>query len=733
MTTTRAFAVLLTGASVLALNSYAQEPAAAPVDVASASEEVIVTGQIVYRNRVDTPAPVLTYGLDYFQRFEPLTVGDMLKRVPSAVFTSDVNEFDGLRLRGLDSAYSQILINGKKTPGAGNDRSFFVDRIPAELVEKIEIVRSSSADRPAEGIGGALNIVLKDAYSFEGVFMKAGLLHFDDGVAKGTGGVLWGGRVGDAAFTLGANIQGRHNPKSKVTDFFDGDDVFNDEREFESDVRDGTDYTLAGTLVAPVGDGTLSFSASYVNTDRNENEYVQIFEDDPLELDAIEAQNEDISQENWKADAELKLPWDAGTTEIAFGYARFDELTESTASEADPGDPLEAVELEIIDTADEELSATLAHTFQFGEAFDLKVGLDWLQKQRNASVQVFELPDMDEESSPRDRYDIEETRVDPYVKATWRATPDIIVEAGLRLETTSMDVVGSEGAASTDEEFLAPSLHVRWSITDHDRVYFSVARNQRRPDFDLIAPYVVEEEPADDDDFIGNPSLKPETSWGFDAGYERRLGKRGIVGVNVFYRKVEDVIELVSTGDTASGGGLVFTSGNVNDGEVWGVEMDLSMPLDFVGLPETGVFLNASLLDSSIIDPVTGEDRQFQNQPDWVFNAGFIQNLPTLDAAFGVTYRQQGEALLSVLGERRFTRYGGDLEVFVEKRFGETWALRLTASNLLDLTKAEDIYEYDGDSVEEITDNQINNVIDEIEREREKVGPVVQLVLRAAF
>ena len=79
MTTTRAFAVLLTGASVLALNSYAQEPAAAPVDVASASEEVIVTGQIVYRNRVDTPAPVLTYGLDYFQRFEPLTVGGRIR------------------------------------------------------------------------------------------------------------------------------------------------------------------------------------------------------------------------------------------------------------------------------------------------------------------------------------------------------------------------------------------------------------------------------------------------------------------------------------------------------------------------------------------------------------------------------------------------------------------------------------------------------------------------------
>lgn len=716
-------------ALALAAVAFAQETPA----TASGSEEVVVTGQIIYRNRVDTPAPVLTYGLDYFQRFEPLTVGDMLKRVPSAVFTSDVNEFDGLRLRGLDAAYSQILINGKKTPGAGVDRSFFVDRIPAELVEKIEIVRSSSADRPAEGIGGALNIVLKDAYDFEGLFVKAGALHFDDGDTKGTGGILWGGKVGDAAFTLGANVQGRHNPKSKVTDFFDGDDNFDDERELESDVRDGTDTTLAGSLIAPIGEGTIRFGASYVNTDRTENEFVQILADDPLLLDGIEAQSEDISQENWKADVELELPWDAGTTLISAGYARFDEDTESTEFEADPGDPLEAVALEIIDTADEEFGATLAHTFTFGETFDLKIGVDWLDKQRDSSVRAFELPALDEESSPRDSYVIDETRIDPYVKGTWRASEDVVVEAGLRFETTSLDVVGSEGAASRDDDFLAPSLHVRWSITENDRIYFSVARNQRRPDFDLIAPYLVEEEPADDDDFIGNPNLKPETSWGIDVGYERRIGRKGIVGVNAFYRQIDDVIELVSTGAVASGGGLVFTSDNVNDGEVWGVEFDLSMPLDFVGLDETGVFLNASLLDSSITDPVTGEDRQFQNQPDYVFNVGFIQNIPTWDAAFGVTYRQQGESMLLVLDERRFTRYGGDLEVFVEKRFGETWALRLTASNLLDLEKAEDIYEFDGNSADEIADNNRNNVIDAIEREREKVGPVFQLVLRAAF
>ena len=99
----------------------------------TALEEVIVTGRPVLRNRTDHVVPTLSYDLEYFQRFEPLTVGDALKRVPSVTFLSDVLESDGVRLRGLDPAYTQILINGERVPGAGVDRSFFVDRIPAEI------------------------------------------------------------------------------------------------------------------------------------------------------------------------------------------------------------------------------------------------------------------------------------------------------------------------------------------------------------------------------------------------------------------------------------------------------------------------------------------------------------------------------------------------------------------------------------------------------------------------
>lgn len=97
-------------------------------------------GEIAYRDRTDEIAPVLSYDLEYFQRFEPNTVGDMLKRVPGMTFVgSDIMEFDGAMMRGMAAGYTQVLINGKNVPGAGDDRSFWVDRIPADLGEEVTV------------------------------------------------------------------------------------------------------------------------------------------------------------------------------------------------------------------------------------------------------------------------------------------------------------------------------------------------------------------------------------------------------------------------------------------------------------------------------------------------------------------------------------------------------------------------------------------------------------------
>lgn len=119
----------------------AQETPAGGDEEIRSSRDIVVIGGIGFRNRSEETEQTLVYGDDYFQRFEPLTAGDALKRVPSVTFLSDVIESDGARLRGLDPGYTQILINGEKVPGSNADRSFFLDRIPAELVKQVEIVR----------------------------------------------------------------------------------------------------------------------------------------------------------------------------------------------------------------------------------------------------------------------------------------------------------------------------------------------------------------------------------------------------------------------------------------------------------------------------------------------------------------------------------------------------------------------------------------------------------------
>ena len=53
-------------------------------------EELVINPGVTFRDRTDTTAPVLVYDQEYFQRFEPVSAGDAMKRVPSVTFLSDV-------------------------------------------------------------------------------------------------------------------------------------------------------------------------------------------------------------------------------------------------------------------------------------------------------------------------------------------------------------------------------------------------------------------------------------------------------------------------------------------------------------------------------------------------------------------------------------------------------------------------------------------------------------------
>lgn len=770
---------LMLGCASLALMSsaaLAQAPATSDEvarndgTITDAADIVVIAG-IGYRDRTDSPEPVLKYGTDYFQRFEPLTAGDALKRVPSVTFLSDVIESDAPQLRGLPPGYTQILINGERVPGSSADRSFFMDRIPAELIDSVEIVRSSSARRTGDAIAGTLNINLRDGYELNGGYVRAGGLVYDDNELEPSLGFVWGGAVGPGRLLLGGNLQGRHNPKKKESLRY-GDSPENnpdyavddfDNREDQTDTRDGKDYSFNGSYEIDAGDTNFKLNGFYVKTDRTEDE--RSFEyDDPSavtgpvpdgNLLSDNANVAKIDQENFSIDGKLTQSWSAGKTSLRVGYAKFIEDRRETEYEigfdVDEGDDPEFEgTLTRTDIKDREFSIKLDHEIPLGETMKFVVGgfyqdkvrrtgifeaeqegegsFDWNQFERNPTelAEAFEEPEAIDGGDNR----IKEKRSDIFALVEGDSG-SIKWEAGVRYEHTKVrvtDYTVDEEDANQRNSYgkLLPSASFKLSLTDRDRLIGSVARTLRRPQFDYILPSTLEEA-VGDSDLLGNPRLDPESAWGVDIGYEHRMGARGIVGVNFFYRDVKDLIELTNTGEEGSEGEgtFVYTPRNVGDGKVYGVEFDLSTDLGFIGLPNTGLFGNVSWLDSEITDEL-GE-RRFNNQSKYVYNFGFIQDFPSFGAAFGATYRKQGAAYSRVIAEEVTTTYGAELEVFVEKRFGKKFTIRAVGSNLLNGAKRERFNKFDNLA------DQIDRDFDEYELESEKAGPVFQLIARMAF
>jgi len=735
---------------------------------AKSAEEIVVIGSPPFRNRSDNTDPTLSYDAEYFQRFEPLTAGDALRRVPSVTFLSDVLESDGPRLRGLAPGYAQLLINGERVPGGENDRSFFLDRIPAELIERVEIIRSSSARRNGDSVAGALNIVLRDGYDIDGGYVRAGGLYFDDGELKPSFGVVYGTEAGPGRLLLGANVLGRYNPKQKSSIRF-GDSPENnpnfeteefDNREDQSDTRDGTDYSFNGRYTVEL-DGVAEWELGgfFTYTDREESE--RSFEyDDPTAISGPVSEGgnlltdnqqlQEIEQTSFVVDTIYRNELAGGRFDFRLAFANYTEDRVDNEDEIDFEDLEIGQEQELTDISDDEFTVELGQAWDISNTVQFETGLFWQDKERDTEIlagdqdvafsgtwdqfsqRPFDLRTSDPDVEPIDAgvNTIEETRFDVYGVFNGESGR-FAWEAGLRYETTDATITDlveptDPVAVDNDYEFLLPSVSLRFDLTEQDRLTASAARTVRRPDFNFIQPTLLEGE-IEDDDLLGNPLLEPEVSTGFDIGYERRIGDGGVIGFNIFYRSVEDLIELVNTGQEGSEGpgSRVYQPQNVGDGDVYGAELDISMSLAGIGLEDTGLFANYSWLDSEVTDFLG--DRRFNDQSDFVYNVGFIQNFPNAGAAFGVTYREQGDALGRVVAEEVVTQYGADLEAFIEKTFGENLTVRLVGQNLLNASKDEFFNKFAN------IDDQIAREFDEYELESEEAGPVIQLMARYAF
>ena len=94
-----------------------------------------------------------------------ITVANVMQRI-SGVSIERGNSGDGQYaiIRGMDKRYNTTLINGIKIPSPDNRNRYVpLDIFPAELLDRIEVIKSLTPEMEGDAAGGVINLVMKKA------------------------------------------------------------------------------------------------------------------------------------------------------------------------------------------------------------------------------------------------------------------------------------------------------------------------------------------------------------------------------------------------------------------------------------------------------------------------------------------------------------------------------------------------------------------------------------------
>ncbi|KAA5537190.1 TonB-dependent receptor plug domain-containing protein [Taibaiella lutea] len=94
-----------------------------------------------------------------------ITVANVIQRVSGVSIERNSNG-DGQHaiLRGMDKRYNYTMVNGVKIPSPDNKYRYVpLDLFPAELLDRLEVYKSLVPSQEGDAIGGAINMVMKDA------------------------------------------------------------------------------------------------------------------------------------------------------------------------------------------------------------------------------------------------------------------------------------------------------------------------------------------------------------------------------------------------------------------------------------------------------------------------------------------------------------------------------------------------------------------------------------------
>lgn len=637
------------------------------------------------------------------ERYGDATVGDVLRRLPGMTFTGPAGVTKDIRMRGLDKGYTQFLINGEPVPGAAQERQMQVDRLPADMIERIEIIRNPTAEYDASGIGGTINIVLKNRIEnmtrLRASYGKNGNLDVGDVIGQ------WSRRYDNLDVVLGLS----HTVGAE--DVVEDKDTFNaggalTQREHKPKPTRKAETLFTPRLTWRSGEDRLTLESFLSVGTEKKRETSQLFNaGGALTKGTTNAEDKTDQVARVAGRYEGKQDWGEWYAKVGIQQGKSDK--DKFAIEASAAGVLAKRTQEDEGIQENQGYAGTGMTLPFGPHL-VKAGIERrdLKYQKNKSTAEAGNPSnplTPKAPGPNDIYDIREAKSVAYLQDEWRVADAHWLTPGIRYERTERDATDRAGVTrSGTHSSPNPSLHYRWAATRDVNLRASVAQTLKLPKFDDVNPLVTLATGAgagtsSNPDKAGNADLKPERATGVELGVEQFFwSNRGIVGFNLYNRRVKDFIQKASLQE---GVRFVERPFNAGDAHFWGVELDWRVPLLHAGPHELTLTGSHAELRGEVSNPRTGQRDAVKDLPPRLTNLGLDwRHVPSKwSAGFAFNYSPAfATDSLNPDGKREVKRRNAQalLDFYVGKVFSSTTELRLIAKNILSMRKNEATTKY---------------------------------------
>ena len=312
---------------------------------------------------------------------------------------------------------------------------------------------------------------------------------------------------------------------------------------------------------------------------------------DEFSLKELTEQQEDIKEQDLKFSANFKLPFKNGN-KLKFGAKVVRKTKDKTVDfyEYSPLDEDAFMENSLKNTVDQSNKHFMPNNKYQTGIYASKEYTGALDLNNPA---LFEKEQVQEELAGN--FEARETVSSGYVRFDSKITDRIELMSGLRIENTNLaytgrtydadeDITGKTERQRNSYINFLPSLLVKWNVNDDFKVRGSFTQTLSRPKYSALVPSVNIKR-SDNEITIGNPELKPTTSYNFDLSADYYFRSIGLVSAGIFYKKIDDfIVDQVSTNYEYQGNVYTrFTQPkNAGNANLLGVELSYQRDFGFI-------------------------------------------------------------------------------------------------------------------------------------------------------